>query len=139
MACELPSKRGAPLSRFSTADIRRVLLNEGIVQAISPATVWRCLAADALRPWRHHSWIYPRDPDFARKAGRVLDLYERVWEGEPLGPNDYVISADEKTSIQARARRHPLKFGKGSPGTIGHPASWAMPAALTSVRLNKPS
>jgi len=31
----------------------------------------------------------------------VLDLYQGVWEGETLGPNDYVISADEKTSIQA--------------------------------------
>jgi hypothetical protein len=35
-----------------------------------------------------------------------LDLYERRWEGRPLGPRDYVISADEKTSIQARHRRH---------------------------------
>jgi hypothetical protein len=41
---------------------------------------------------------FPRDPDFATKAGRVLDLYEGVWEGRALGPNDYVICADEKTS-----------------------------------------
>ena len=27
--------------------------------------------------------------------------------GRPLGPHDYVLSADEKTSIQARARCHP--------------------------------
>jgi len=37
----------------------------------------------------------------------VLNLYDRVWDGKPLGPNDYVISADEKTSIQARCRCHP--------------------------------
>src|SRR6185295_15217096 len=47
-----------------------------------------------------------RDPDFAAKAGRVLDLYEGIWQGEALAANDYVISSDEKTSIQARRRRH---------------------------------
>ena len=91
------------------ADIRAVLLQERVVEAISSSTVWRYLDADALRPWRHHCWIFPRDPAFARKAGRVLDLYEGVWEGVPLGPRDYVLSADEKTSIQARHRCHPSR------------------------------
>ena len=49
----------------------------------------------------------PRDPDFAAKASRVLDLYERVWEDTPLGAHDFVLSADEKTSIQARRRKQP--------------------------------
>jgi hypothetical protein len=34
--------------------------------------------------------IFPRDPDFAAKAGRILDLYERQWEGVPLLPTDFV-------------------------------------------------
>src|SRR5262249_3011384 len=29
------------------------------------------------------------------------------WPGAPLGPQDHIISADEKTSIQARIRCHP--------------------------------
>jgi hypothetical protein len=37
----------------------------------------------------------------------VLDLYEGVVDGQPLGQDEYVISADEKTSIQARRRCHP--------------------------------
>ncbi len=37
----------------------------------------------------------------------MLDLYEGRWEGEPLGEKEYVISADEKTSIQARHRCQP--------------------------------
>ncbi len=48
-----------------------------------------------------------RSGDFAAKAGRVLDLYQGLWEGQELGAKDYVISADEKTSIQARSRPHP--------------------------------
>ena len=66
----------------------------------------RWLAADAIKPWRYRSWIFPRDPDFATKAARVLDLYARAWDGAPLGPDDYVISADEKSQLQALRRRH---------------------------------
>ncbi|MFV2063839.1 MAG: transposase, partial [Chloroflexota bacterium] len=44
---------------------------------------------------------------FAAKAGRVLDLYGGSWEGQPLKEDEFVLSADEKTSIQARIRRHP--------------------------------
>jgi hypothetical protein len=69
-------------------------------------TVWRWLCEDAIKPWQHRSWIFPRDPDFAVKAGRILDLYAGRWEGERLHPGDYVVCADEKPSIQARARKH---------------------------------
>ena len=64
------------------------------------------LATDAIKPWQHRSWIFPRDPDFGTKAARVLDLYALRWEGQPLGPEDYVISADEKSQLQALHRRH---------------------------------
>ncbi len=74
---------------------------------MSRSTVWRTLDRDALKPWRHRAWITVRDPDFAAKAGRVLDLYAGVWDGRPLAPEDCVLSADEKTSIQARGRCHP--------------------------------
>ncbi len=106
LACELPHRRGLPLSKFSLTEIQREVIAEGLVAQISGSTLWRWLSRDALRPWRHRTWIFPRDPDFAAKAGRVLDLYEGSWNGAPLGPNDYVISADEKTSIQARLRKH---------------------------------
>jgi len=33
-------------------------------------------------PWRHRSWIFPRDPDFQTKATCVLDLYHRRWKGK---------------------------------------------------------
>jgi hypothetical protein len=107
LACELPHRLGLPLSRLSIEEIRQHVISQGLVAEISGATLWRWLSSDALRPWQHRSWIFPRDPNFAAKAGPILDLYERVWEGTPLGTDDYVISSDEKTSIQARRRKHP--------------------------------
>jgi hypothetical protein len=63
------------------------------------------------------SWIFPKDPDFAEKAGRLLDLYSRQWEDKPLKTDEFVISADEKTSIQAGRRLHltePCKPGRAA-------------------------
>jgi hypothetical protein len=107
LACELPHRLGLPLSRLSIEEIRQHVISQGLVAEISGATLWRWLSTDALRPWQHRSWIFPRDPNFAARAGPVLDLYERIWEGAPLGADDFVISADEKTSIQARRRKQP--------------------------------
>ena len=80
-----------------------------MVGPLSRSTIWRILDRDALKPWRFRMWIFPRDPAFAAKAGRVLDLYSGWWDGRPLGANDYVLSADEKTSIQARCRCAPSR------------------------------
>lgn len=107
LACELPASKGLPLSRLSCEDIAREAQHSGLVATISGKTVWRWLNEDAIRPWHHRCWIFPRDPDFTLKAGRILDLYARQWDGKPLSINEFVISADEKTSIQARHRIHP--------------------------------
>ncbi len=108
LACELPSTIGLPLSRFSRSELRRHVLAAGIVAEISGVTIWRWLHEDALRPWTQRSWIFPRDPDFALKAGRVLDLYHRRWNGRTLADDEFVLSADEKTQIPIRSRCHPL-------------------------------
>jgi len=109
LACELPATLGLPLSRFSVADVAQQARQSGLVATISDSTVWRWLHADAIRPWQHRCWIFPRDPQFAVKAGRILDLYQRRWQGKLLRDDEFVLSADEKTSIQARARIHPTR------------------------------
>lgn len=105
LACELPVRLGLPFSHLSHADIACEAVLRGIVVSISVKTVWRYLHSDAIKPWMHRSWLFPRDPLFGERAARVLDLYFRLFDGIPLEPNDYVISADEKTSIQARHRK----------------------------------
>jgi transposase len=106
LACALPAETGVPLSRWSCPELARELLARCQIAA-SASTIGRWLAADALKPWQHRSWISVRDPEFAGKAAAVLDLYAGIWDGEPLGAGDYVLCADEKTSIQARCRCHP--------------------------------
>ncbi len=105
-ACELVSQTNQPLSRQSTADITR-RVNDVIHRPISASSVWRILRRDVIQPWRYRSWIFPRDAHFGPKAAAILDLSAGLWQGQPLGHNDFVSSSDEKTRIQARSRCHP--------------------------------
>ncbi len=105
-ACERPADSDVPLARWSSTELAREAVTRGICEQISGVTVWRWLSEDAIKPWQYRSWIFPRDPDFTAKAGRILDLYAGRWEGELLHPGDYVVCCDEKPSIQARARKH---------------------------------
>lgn len=135
LACELPASLGVPLSRLSTADVAREVRRAGIVATVSDKTVWRWLHDDAIRPWQHRTWIFPRDPAFAIKAGRILDLYARQWQGRPLDADEFVLSTDEKTSIQARVRLHPsTPPAPGPPLRVEHEyrrgGAWAYLAAL---------
>jgi transposase len=107
IACELPATRGVPLGRWSLAELRSEILATGLIEEVSTTTLWRWLEEDPIKPWQHRSWSFPRDPDFAAKAGVVLDLYDRIFQGGQLEPDAYVLSADEKTTIQARCRCHP--------------------------------
>lgn len=107
----------------------------GIVASISNTTVWRWLNEDAIRPWQFRSWIFPRDPLFREKASRILDLYNYSWQGKPLDEYDFVISTDEKTSIQARQRLHAVQTSKpGQVTRVEHEykrlGAWAYLAAL---------
>jgi transposase len=121
LACQLPAESGVPLSRWTCPELAYEAQLRGIVESVSGSTVRRWLARDALKPWQYRSWIFVRDPDFRAKATRVLDLYQGRWDGKPLGPDEYVISSDEKPSIQARCRCHPtLPPGKGRAMRVEH-------------------
>jgi len=107
LACTLPAETGIALSRWSSTDLAAEAVTRGVTDTISASTVRRTLARAVIKPWLHRSWIFPRDPNFETKAARVLDLYARTWQGSELGADDYVISADEKSQLQALRRRHP--------------------------------
>ena len=81
MACTPPRDTGLPLSRWSCPELAEQAITDGICGSISPATIRRWLSQDALKPWQYQSWIFITDPDFAVTAQRVLDLYDRTWDG----------------------------------------------------------
>jgi len=146
LACELPAKRNMPLSRYSLSELAAQVADElGPEAGASRSSIWRWLIADALRPWRYQHWIFPRDANFLELAGPVLDLYECRWQGQPLWADEYVLSADEKTSIQARRRRHPtlppgphraarVEHEYGRAGVVQYLAAWDVHRAVVFGR-----
>jgi transposase len=122
LACQLPSATGVPLARWSGPELRHELEAQGLVsEPVSVTSVLRILAENPVKPWQYQSWIFPRDPDFEAKAKVVLDLYQGIYGGEPLGPDDRILSFDAKPSIQARGRIHEtLPAAPGRPARVEH-------------------
>jgi hypothetical protein len=144
LACELVAQTESPLSRQSLGDLAGRAAGE-LGKPISRKTVKRILDQDSIKPWRYEHWIFPRAADFFPKAAKVLDLYEGFWGGERLDPFDCLISADEKTSIQARIRCHPsLGPGPGRPlrveneyergGALQYLAAWDVQRGMVMGR-----
>ena len=134
IVCETLHEHDMPFSRFSNADLHRIVIKEAALSNISQASLARILDQNALKPWRYRYWLFPRDPDFVNKACVILDLYAGFWEGQRLGLDEYVLSVDEK-SIQALRRCHSslptipgyeqrVEFEYQRLGTIAYHAAW---------------
>ena len=83
LACELPTESDVPLAKWTCLDLAVEAARRGVVSSVSASTLRRWLTADALKPWQHRSWIFPRDPNFAVKAARVLGAFSRDPRGAP--------------------------------------------------------
>jgi transposase len=102
MACEGPDEQGRSLARWDCTELARQLEAAGVVDQISGETVRRILRHHKLKPWRHRMWLspkVPRDAAFAAQVQELAALYTR-----PLSPGERVISVDEMTNLQPRAR-----------------------------------
>ena len=134
IACEAVCQTKLPLSRLSTTDLAARAATT-LRRPISPTTVWQIIPTQTRSSRGVRALDFSPDPHFTEKAGRLLDLYAGSWEGKPLGRRDYIISSDEKTSIQARIRCHETlptgpnrrmrvesEYGRG--GALQYLAAW---------------
>jgi transposase len=119
IACELPDKLGRSLSQWDCLELARKLVDDGVVESISPDTVRRILENNKIKPWLKHLWLTPkapRDEAFCGIAREICDLYTR-----PLEPHEAVLCVDEKTSLQPRTRLAPtLPARPGEPVRVEH-------------------
>lgn len=115
LACSIPKKKGRALSRWSLAEIASNLTTTGAVTGIAVSTLCRWFASEKLKPWRYHSWQHILDPKaFLERARPVLQFYAEA--KTLLEQGIWLVSADEKTSIQARQRPQETE-----PACSGHP------------------
>jgi transposase len=106
IAWSLPKQCQVPLSRWSRAELARRVAQDASLPPISASTVGRWLKAERLRPWRSHAWQHIHDPvTFLERARPVLEAYGQA--RALLRAGTWLVSLDEKTSIQAREGEQP--------------------------------
>ncbi|MFF7944692.1 helix-turn-helix domain-containing protein [Nocardia gamkensis] len=93
LACEIPARTGLPLTRWSCPELARGVTARGVTDHISASTVRRILAGDAIKPWQHRSWIFPRDQDHYNATAR---------------PFDWTFTRDDLNDLLHRLGRHDL-------------------------------
>lgn len=89
-----------PVATWTYFDLAQRLWADGV--QISVSQLWRILTAMDIRLDRVRGWLNRRDdPEFWQRVRDVCGLY--------LNPPEraLVLSVDEKTSIQAKERKHP--------------------------------
>jgi transposase len=119
LACTVPDQAGTPLSQWDSTELARRLVADGVVPAISPATVYRLLRRHRLHPWRCHLWLHPRRPRdaaFLAQVRAIAELYTRT-----LLSTEIVLSVDEITQLQPRPRAVATRpAGPGRPLQLEH-------------------
>jgi hypothetical protein len=114
LACLEPVAEGLHITHWSSADLARRAVANGVVGSISPRTIRLILDRVDLQPHRTRYWRTARlDPRFKARAEKVLWCYANA---ERLARRGYwVVCADEIPNFQA-LERHPIR--RAIPGSI---------------------
>jgi hypothetical protein len=114
LACLEPVAKGLHITHWSSEDLARQAIADGIIESISPRTVRLILNQVDLQPHRTRYWRTSRiDPQFKDRAEKVLWCYANAERLARRGI--WVVCADEKPNFQV-LQRHPSR--PAIPGSI---------------------
>jgi DDE superfamily endonuclease len=114
LACLEPIAKGLHITHWTSQDLARQAVEDGIVPAISDRTVQTILNQVDLQPHRTRYWRTSRiDAHFKERAEKILWCYTNA---ERLARRGFwVVCADEKPNFQV-LERHPIRHS--IPGSI---------------------
>jgi hypothetical protein len=116
LACLEPIAEGLHLTHWTSQDLARQAVADGIVDAISPRTVRRILHDVDLQPHRTRYWKTSRlDAQFKDRAEKVLWCYGNAERLARQGL--WTVAVDEVPNFQVLERR-PIR--RAIPGSIEH-------------------
>src|SRR5262249_40169807 len=115
LACLEPIAKGLHITHWTSQDLARQAVEDGIVPAISARTIQMILDRVDLRPHRTRYWRTSRvDAHFKERAEKILWCYAHAERLARRGI--WVVCADEKPNFQV-LERHPSR--RSVPGSIG--------------------
>ena len=114
LACLEPIAKGLHITHWTSKDLARQAVEDGIIPSFSDRTVRMILNQVDLQPHRTRYWRTARiDPEFKRRAEKVLWCYANA---DRLAKRGYgVVCVDEKPNCQV-LERHPIR--RSIPGSI---------------------
>jgi hypothetical protein len=114
LACLEPVAKGLHITHWTSKDLARQAVEDGIVPHISDRTIRSILDGVDLQPHRTRYWKTARlDTEFKSRAEKVLWCYANA---ERLARRGYwVVCVDEKPNCQV-LERHPIR--RSIPGSI---------------------
>lgn len=114
LACLEPIARGLHITHWTSADLARQAVADGIVTEISAPTIRRILQQVDLQPHRTRYWKTARlDDQFKERAEKVLWCYAHAERLAQAG--FWVVCVDEMPNLQVLERR-PLR--RAIPGAL---------------------
>ena len=114
MACLEPVAKGLHITHWTSQDLARQAVADGIVDAISPRTVRQILRDVDLQPHRTRYWRTARlDARFKERAEKVLWCYGNAERLARQGI--WTVAVDEMPNLQVLERR-PIR--RAIPGSI---------------------
>jgi hypothetical protein len=114
LACLEPIAEGLHVTHWTSRDLARQAVADGIVAAISPRTVRRILYDVDLQPHRTRYWRTARlDSRFKERAEKVLWCYANAERLARAGI--WTVAVDEKPNLQV-LQRSPVR--RAIPGSI---------------------
>jgi hypothetical protein len=114
LACLEPVARGLHITHWSSADLARQAVADGIIDAISPRSIRRILHAVDLQPHRTRFWKTARlNAQFMERAVKILWCYSYA---DHLARHGYwVVCTDELPNFQILER---VPIRRAIPGSI---------------------
>jgi hypothetical protein len=114
LACLEPIAKGLHITHWTSTDLARQAVRDGVVKAISPRTVRQILHNVDLQPHRTRYWKTAHlDAEFKQRAERVLWCYGNA--GRLAAQGLWVVCVDEIPNFQV-LERHPIR--RARPGRI---------------------
>src|SRR5256884_119629 len=114
LACLEPIAKGLHITHWTSFDLARQAIADGIVEALSPRTVRQILHDVDLQPHRTRYWKTARlDAEFKARAEKVLWCYANA--GPLAYEGIWTVAVDEMPNLQVLERR-PIR--RAAPGLV---------------------
>jgi len=106
LACDDPAEYNRPISHWTARELAEELVEQAIVETISPRHVGRLLAEADLKLHQSGYWLNPPpDANFEAKVSDICETYLSATERASQG--ERTLCLDEMTGIQALERKAP--------------------------------